>query len=70
MASPVTQSLQGKLLVTKRDAAFALSVSVRTIENLIAAGELSSRRVGRRRLISVSALLRFGRNDHPTREAR
>lgn len=44
------------LLVSKRDAAVALSLSVRTIENLIAAKKLPARKIGRRTLIPYSAL--------------
>jgi excisionase family DNA binding protein len=44
------------LLVSKRDAAAALSVSVRTIQNLIIAKKLPTRRIGRRTLIPYSAL--------------
>lgn len=51
------------LLLTKRDAAFLLSVSLRTIDNLIAAKRLAVRRLGRRSLIprqSVELLARRG----------
>ena len=51
------------LLISKREAATALSVSVRTIENLIAAKQLPARKVFRRTLIpysAVSALARTG----------
>jgi excisionase family DNA binding protein len=54
------------ILVSKRDAAKALSISVRTLENLIAAREITVRRVGRRCLISRRALEAFARHDHPT----
>jgi len=68
MPSPSsTQLPQEKILLTKRDVAFALSVSLRTVDNLMAAGELVTRRVGRRRLIPRSALEQFARRDHPTR---
>lgn len=65
--SSSTQLAQDKILLTKRDAAQALSVCVRTIENLIAIGELPSRTIGRRRLIPRSALEQFARRDHRTR---
>jgi len=55
-----------KLLVSKRDAAAALSLSVRTIENLIARKELVARRVGRRTLVLASSLEAFARHDHPS----
>jgi excisionase family DNA binding protein len=48
-----------KLLLSKRDAALALGVSVRMVENLIARRQLPVRKIGRRTLISFSALQRF-----------
>jgi Helix-turn-helix domain len=53
-----------KLLVSKREAAFALSLSIRTIENLITRKELIARRVGRRTLVLASSLAAFARRDH------
>jgi excisionase family DNA binding protein len=53
-----------KLLITKREAASALSVSIRTIENFIHRKELSVRRIGRRTLIPLAALEAFARRDH------
>lgn len=56
-----------KILVSKREAAAALSVSVRTIENLIyVAKELPARKIGRRTLIPYASLMAFARRDHPT----
>jgi excisionase family DNA binding protein len=54
------------LLSPKREAARALAISVRTLETLIALGELKSIRVGRRRLIPTAELQRFARRDHQT----
>ena len=54
------------LLSPKREAARALGISIRTLENLIALGELKSIRVGRRRLIPTAELVRFARRDHHT----
>jgi excisionase family DNA binding protein len=56
-----------RLLSPKREAAVALGISVRTLETLIALGELKSVRVGRRRMIPVIELQRFARRDHSTR---
>jgi excisionase family DNA binding protein len=53
-----------KLLLSKRDAALALSLSVRTVENLIRRKELTARRVGRRTLVLASSLATFARRDH------
>jgi excisionase family DNA binding protein len=55
-----------KILISKRDAAVALSLSIRTIENLIARKELIARRVGRRTLVVASSLKAFARRDHPS----
>jgi len=55
-----------KLLVSKRDAAAALGVSVRTIENFIARKVLTARKLGRRTLIPFRALERFAQRDHDT----
>lgn len=59
-----------KLLVTKREAAFALSVSVRTVENFIRRKALVARKIGRRTLIPLRSLEAFARRDHdsPTPE--
>jgi excisionase family DNA binding protein len=54
------------ILVGKREAARLLSVSLRTIDNLLARHELPYRRIGRRVLISSKALEQFVRRDHPT----
>jgi excisionase family DNA binding protein len=55
-----------KLLYGKREAAAALSLSVRTVENLIARKELVARRVGSRTLVVASSLFAFARKDHPS----
>ena len=46
------------------EAARRLGVSPRTVATLLATGELSSRRIGRRRVIPVRALERFLNEDH------
>lgn len=53
-----------KLLVSKREAARALSLSIRTIEYLISRKELTARRVGRRTLVVFTSLQTFARRDH------
>jgi excisionase family DNA binding protein len=52
-----------KLLLSKREAAEALGVSVRTIENMIARKQLVSRRLGKRRMIPHAALMQLARRD-------
>ena len=52
------------LLISKRDSAIALGISLRMVEILIAARELKSVRVGRRRLIPRCELEKFVKRDH------
>jgi excisionase family DNA binding protein len=52
------------LAVAIPEAARRLGVCPRTIVNLIEAGELVSRKIGRRRVIPVAALVLFLRHDH------
>lgn len=56
------------LAVNVQEAARRLGVSERTVATLLARKELSSRRIGRRRVIPVTELERFLRRDHDTRE--
>lgn len=67
-APPV--DLSAKILFPKRDAALFLSLSIRTVDNLIRLGELRPRRIGKRVLFSRDELQRFARGDHATRPAR
>jgi len=55
-----------KLLYSKKEAAELLSVSPRTIDNIINNRELVARRIGARVLIPYSSLLHFTRRDHRT----
>jgi excisionase family DNA binding protein len=55
------------LLLSKRQTAHLLSVSLRTVDNLIAERQLVVRRIGRRVLIPRRSLEEFTRRDHPTR---
>ena len=57
-----------KLMYGKVEAAEMLSVSVRTLEHLIANKELTARRTGKRVLISHQSLVQFTRGDHSTRK--
>jgi excisionase family DNA binding protein len=59
-----------KLLYSKQEAAETLSVSRRTIDNLITNGELVTRRIGSRVLIPYSCLVQFTRRDHITKGRR
>lgn len=48
------------------EAARRLGLSIRTVATLVSRRELPSRKVGRRRIIPVSALQDFIRRDHRT----
>ena len=56
-----------KILLSRHDVAALLSVSVRTIDYLIASKELPVRRLGRRTLVARSDVERFIKSNHPTR---
>jgi excisionase family DNA binding protein len=62
-------SKRDPLLVSKREAAAALSVSIRTIDNLIATNELPARKLRRRTLIPYSALAALARNGTRCRDS-
>lgn len=55
-----------RLAFTKAEAAKALGLCLRTIDNLIAAKELTVRRIGRRVVIPATSLQALIRCDHPT----
>jgi len=55
-----------RLAYTKVEAAQALGLSLRTIDNLIAAKELPARGIGRRVVIPATGLQALIRCDHPT----
>jgi excisionase family DNA binding protein len=52
-----------KILVTRQEAARALAISTRAVDYLIRTGKLPSRKLGKRRLVHVSALEAFARRD-------
>jgi len=53
-----------KLLYDRQSAAFAVSVSVRTIDYALARREFETRRVGGRVLITAASLRRWAAKDH------
>jgi len=55
-----------QLLISRREAAKMLSISLRTLDYMIASKEIPVRRIHRRTLISVAALRQFARHDHLT----
>jgi hypothetical protein len=61
--STPTQSIQ-KLLYDRKSAAWALSVSIRSLDYLIADGAFETRRIGRRVLIAAASLRKFAAANH------
>jgi excisionase family DNA binding protein len=58
--------MQERLLVGKCEACQLLGgISLRTLDYLLARGELTAVRVGRRVMFHPKALQRFARKDHP-----
>jgi excisionase family DNA binding protein len=56
-----------RLLISKKEAATMLGLSMRTLNTLIAMRELPVRRIGRRRLIERRSLEQFAHVDHNTK---
>jgi excisionase family DNA binding protein len=61
--------LGSKILFSRRDFSKLTGLSLRTVAKLVALREVESIRVGRRRLIPKSALLRFVERSHRTQSA-
>lgn len=55
-----------QILVSRQDAAKALSISVRGLDYLIAQGKVPVRKLGKRTLIPRTALERFARSPETT----
>lgn len=55
---------EDKLLFDRKAAAFALSISVRSLDYLIAGQQLKTRRIGKKVLVHRSELRRFAQGDH------
>ena len=53
-----------RLLYSRKNAAFALSVSVRRVDYGIADGEFETRKVGTRVLITAASLRRWAASNH------
>jgi hypothetical protein len=54
------------LLVSRKDAAAALGICLRTLDHLILSKELMPRRIGRRVMFERKSLEQFARRDHPS----
>jgi len=68
---PVQASVpvDSKLLVSREEAASMVSLSVRSIDYLLASKQLPFRKIGTRTMIPVTELRRFARMNHPERIA-
>jgi hypothetical protein len=53
-----------KLLYDRKNAAHALSISIRSLDYLIARGEFETRRIGKKVLIPASELRKFSQANH------
>ena len=53
-----------KILYSRRDAAYALSISVRSLDYALARGEFETRRIGRKTLITAGSLKRYAAANH------
>jgi len=62
--SEVLQPERSPFLISKRETARLLSVSVRTIENYIAGKELVARHIGGRTLVDFNSVKKFASRDH------
>lgn len=65
----VTMDPKDKLLVSQDEAAQLLSISKRSVEYLVATGQLTTRRIGTRALIPIEEVRKYARFDHPERLA-
>ena len=60
----VSQPERSPFLISKREAARLLSVSIRTVENYLAGKELVARHVGGRTLVDFNSVKKFASRDH------
>ncbi len=60
--------MNDQLLVSRKEAAKALSISLRKLDAMISSQEIPSRRIGRRRLVPVASLRQFAKQGPISRE--
>jgi len=56
--------MESRLLYDRREAARQLSISVRSLDYLIARKQLETRRIGRKVLITRASLVRYAAGNH------
>ena len=61
-----THSSVPKLLYSRKEAAYALGISIRSIDYIIGSKRLPHRRLGKKVLVPHAALVAFSRADHPS----
>lgn len=54
-----------RLLLSRKEAAEYLGISIRSVDYLISQRQLATRRIGGRRLIPYTSLSQYSRRDHP-----
>jgi hypothetical protein len=54
-----------KFLFARKEAAYSIGVSVRSVDYLIAKGDLATRRIGKKVLVTRESLRLFARGNHP-----
>jgi len=54
-----------KFLFARKEAAYSIGVSIRSVDYLIAKGDLVTRRVGKKVLVTRESLRLFARGHHP-----
>jgi excisionase family DNA binding protein len=57
-------SLIPKILYSRKESAYALTVSIRSLDLILASGEMKFRRVGRKVLIPRESLEQYAKRDH------
>jgi excisionase family DNA binding protein len=55
---------EARLLYDRKEAARQLSISVRTLDYIVASKQLATRRIGKKVLIPHGELVRYARADH------
>jgi hypothetical protein len=62
-STPVVTGAE-KMLYDRKSAAFALSLSARTVDYALARGEFETRKNGRKTLITAASLKRYAASNH------
>ncbi len=62
--SSIPAVIQSRMLYDRKTAALQLSISVRSLDYLIAGKQLATRRIGKKVLVPYRELVRYARADH------